>query len=227
MPECPFALWRQINGSVGDYISGPFKIVHHTTEGSSAEGAMSAYSKNRSDPHFTVDATYIYQHIDTGECARSLRNKPPGNPETNRDSAVQIEIVGFAHLPKGLPTLTNLARLLRWIEGVHGILRVWPNGYPKPATFDGHDPGGHNRDPDSWDQGSGHFGHCHVPKNTHWDPAYTEDEVNFLMQAIFTDSGKLKNADELGALTSRLDVLTPMSFEGAVSTMPDHDVVEE
>ncbi len=112
MARCPFATWLPISGSSGPHLGGPFKIVHHTTEGSSARGAFDAFRQNRSDPHFTVDATTIYQHIDTEEGARALRNAP-GGVQTNRDSAVQIELVGFAHLPKDRRALRNLARLCR------------------------------------------------------------------------------------------------------------------
>jgi N-acetylmuramoyl-L-alanine amidase CwlA len=64
MPRCPFAIWHPISGSSGSHTGGPFKIVHHTTEGNTAEGAMEAFKKNRSDPHFTVDETNIFQHIE-------------------------------------------------------------------------------------------------------------------------------------------------------------------
>jgi len=171
MPTCPFAVQKSISGPSGTFTGGPYKIVHHTTEGSTAQGAFSAFKKHRSDPHFTVDATAIYQHVDTGQGARALRNAP-GGVQTNRDGAIQIEVVGFAHRPKTKPTLRNLARLCRWLEATHAIPPVWPNGPPKPAKND-HDPGNHNRDPSTWNTQGGHYGHCHVPENTHWDPAYT------------------------------------------------------
>lgn len=180
MPRCPFATWKPISGSSGSYLGGPAKIVHHTTEGSTAAGAMSAYRANRSDPHFTVDATTIYQHIDTSFAARSLRNAS-GGVQTNRDSAIQIEVVGFAAKPKNLSTLANVAKLCRWIEANHGISKVWPNGFPKPSRNGRDDPGGHNRNAGNWDTKSGHYGHCHVPENDHWDPGYTSAEVALIM----------------------------------------------
>jgi hypothetical protein len=142
MAKCPFAVWHPISGSSGAHLGGPYKIVHHTTEGSTAEGAMSAFAKNRSDPHFTVDGRNIYQHIDTDEGARALRNDP-GGVQTNRDKAIQIELVGFAHLPKDPQALKNVAKLCRWLEAEHGIPREWPSGLPRPAK-NGRDPGGHN-----------------------------------------------------------------------------------
>ncbi len=221
MARCPFATWRPISGSCGPNLGGPFKIVHHTTEGSSAEGAMNAFRSNRSDPHFTVDATNIFQHIDTSEGARALRNEA-GGVQTNRDSAVQIELVGFAHLPKDRRALTNLARLCRWIEATHGVPRTWPAGLPRPAR-NGRDPGGHNRDPGIWDSESGHYGHCHVPENSHWDPAYTQPEVAFLLEATFDTAGRLI-APEPPALPSRMQ-RGKGPRRAPESTMPDHGVV--
>jgi len=30
----------------------------------------------------------------------------------------------------------------------------------------------------------GHYGHCHVPNNVHWDPAYTAGEVSAVMEQV-------------------------------------------
>ncbi|WP_087069092.1 N-acetylmuramoyl-L-alanine amidase [Cyanobium sp. NIES-981] len=177
MARCPFAIWKPITGGVGAYLGGPFKIVHHTTEGSTASSAMRAYQSNRSDPHFTVDSTTIYQHIDTGVSARSLFNAD-GGVQTNRDSAIQIEVVGFAGKPKSKETLNNISKLCRWIEATHGVPKVWPNGFPKTGSTD---PGGHNRNATNWDSKGGHYGHSHVPENDHWDPGYTKTEVEIIM----------------------------------------------
>ena len=43
MAICPFAVWHPITGPSGAYSGGPFKIVHHTTEGSTAQGAVLHY----------------------------------------------------------------------------------------------------------------------------------------------------------------------------------------
>lgn len=187
MPLCPFAVFKPISGGVGPYSSGPFKIVHHTTEGSSAAGAMAAFNSNKSDPHFTVDSTTIFQHIDTSVSARSLAN-PAGGVQTNRDSAIQIEVVGFAGKPKNQATLKNVAKLCRWIESTHGVPQVWPNGFPRIGT---RDPGGHNRNPNNWNNKGGHYGHSQVPENTHWDPGYTKAELEIIM------GGKLESVSSL------------------------------
>jgi N-acetylmuramoyl-L-alanine amidase len=176
------ATWDPISGDLGNYSSGPYKIVHHTTEGETYSGARQAYAANASDPHFTVDETTVYQHIDTARVARALRNDP-GGVETNRASAVQIEVVGFAGRPKSPQTLANVARLCRWIEQTHGVPQTWPNGHPR-EPLNGQDPGGHNRDATNWTTRSGHYGHSQVPENTHWDPAYTRAEL-----AVVTPGG--------------------------------------
>lgn len=179
MAKCPFAVWKPISGPVGAFVAGPYRIVHHTTEGGSASGAMAAFKANRSDPHFTVDQTTIYQHIDTAQAARALRNVA-GGVETNRLSAIQIEVVGTATKPKARPVLENVARLCRWLEKTHAIPTVWPNGPPKTA-INGKDPGGHNRNAQNWVKLGGHYGHSNVPENIHWDPAYTADEAKFVL----------------------------------------------
>ena len=104
MARCPFAEQDPIvhNGSVitgGTYTGGPFKIVHHTTEGLTYQSARATYERTGNLPHFTIDSKRIFQHLDTGRSATALRNAP-GGVETNRDSAVQIEVVGRAAAPK-------------------------------------------------------------------------------------------------------------------------------
>jgi hypothetical protein len=218
MATCPFAVQKPITGSSGSYLGGPFKIVHHTTEGSTTQGAFDAFEANRSDPHFTVDSTTIFQHIDTGVAARSLRNSA-GGVQTNRDSAVQIEIVGFAHLPKSRATLRNVARLCRWIEDQHGVPKVWPNGPPKPA-INGNDPGGHNRNATNWDTKGGHYGHSNVPENIHWDPAYTADEAAFVL--AFDPEAPPSPTAEAAASS----IAEEVDMSDAVTRMLDHHHVD-
>ena len=223
MAKCPFAEFKAISGPSGSYTGGPFKIVHHTTEGSSAAGAFAAFAKNRSDPHFTVDGAKVVQHIDTGMAARALRNAE-GGVQTNRDQAIQIELVGFAGARKNVPALRNLARLCRWLETEHGIAATWPSGPPKPAV-NGGDPGGHNRNAATWDSKSGHYGHSHVPENSHWDPAYDAIEYAFLMAARFDAGGALANPGDaaVAALLQR-----PLAFDAPDPVvMEDHAFVEE
>jgi len=189
MARCPFAIWTPISGGAGSYRGdGPFRIVHHTTEGSSATGAFRYFQMNRSDPHFTVDSTSIYQHVDTADAARSLWNAVEG-VETNHEMAIQIEVVAFAGKPKNIDTLRNVAKLCRWLESKHNIPQVWPNGLPRAGASD---PGGHNRDAMVWATKGGHYGHSQVPENTHWDPAYTKNEIDIIMAVPFMQDPKHK-----------------------------------
>jgi hypothetical protein len=223
MALCPFATQYPITGSSGSYTGGPFKIVHHTTEGSKATGAFDAFKLHKSDPHFTVDATTIYQHLDTAVAARALKNLD-GGVQTNRDSAVQIEVVGFAGADKNALTLKNVARLCRWIEGAHNVARLWPAGRPKPP-LNGGDPGGHNRDAAIWDSQSGHYGHSNVPENVHWDPAYSKVEADYLLAAEFDSHGGVTNPED-PAVQSLLN--RPLSMDAAPPVvMVDHADVGE
>lgn len=218
MPFCPFATQRPITGGVGPYSGGPFKIVHHTTEGSTANGAFSAFAQNRSDPHFTVDSATIFQHINTSIAARALQNAK-GGVQTNKDSAIQIEVVGFAHRPKSIQTLLNIAKLCRWIEAVHSVALAWPNGLPKVATSGGHNPGHHNRNAINWDTKSGHYGHCHVPENDHWDPGYTLDEVKLIMGTEFDRDGNLDQKELIVHIYKDIFKRTELKLTGEKSTM--------
>lgn len=222
MARCPFAKWVPLSGACGSYVAGPYRIVHHTTEGSTAEGAMAAFRQHRSDPHFTVDQATIYQHIDTGEAARALRNLS-GGVQTNRLSAIQIEVVGTAAKPKPRGTLENVARLCRWLENTHGISPEWPSGPPRPA-INGKDPGGHNRSVQNWVRRGGHYGHCHVPENIHWDPAYSPDEARFVL-TWDPDNPTALVDPEIEALREAFPENVEIEFEDIA--IHDHDDVGE
>ncbi|MDI3560057.1 N-acetylmuramoyl-L-alanine amidase [Bradyrhizobium sp. Arg816] len=210
MARCPFARWMPLPWSAGQYTAGPFRIIHHTTEGSTAAGAFATYQDNGHDiPHFTVDDQFIYQHLDTEVAARALAH-PPGTVETNRFSAIQFELVGFAGRPKSQASLTNVGRLCRWIESTHNVPGDWPNGYPNPPDR-GHDPGHHNRNEQNWRTRGGHYGHCHVPANSHWDPAYTAAELQIVMSVPAADAAHQIVAEtaELPEMAARADLAKP------------------
>lgn len=169
MARCPFANQTVKGRSPGPFNSGPWKIVLHTTEGSTAAGAFAAYRSKRVWPHFTVEESRIWQHIDTGVSASAILNRA-GGVETNRSHAIQIELVAFAGLRKDPETLASTARLGRWIEETHGVARRWPAGRPQWQGA------AHNRSRSLWTTQGGWYGHSQVPENTHWDPGYLSDE---------------------------------------------------
>lgn len=89
----------------------------------------------------------------------------------------------------------------------------------------GGDPGGHNRDAANRVSKGGHYGHCHVPENVHWDPAYTAVELAFLMAAEFDAAGHLTNHDAAAvkALLERTD-LPAFEADDAVAMLDHFDV---
>lgn len=184
MARCPFARWVPADRKTGPHTGGPDKVVHHKTVADS-ENARALFGNTGSWPHFTV-GNEIQQHYDTAVYSRALRNSS-GGVQTNSDGAIQIELRGRPGETAQPNWLENLARLLAWIEETHHIPHAWPNGRPKKATADGRDPGGHNRDAHTWDTQGGHYGHSNVPENTHWDPAYTDVEWDYInRRPLFT-----------------------------------------
>jgi hypothetical protein len=159
---------RVVLEDAGPHVTGRPKLCWHSTEGSTIEGAISAYRAKRSAPHFTIDPARdrIVQHISVFKAGRALEHRP-GTPETNRARKVQVEIVGNAKDMRGLTRdeLKSLARLARWIErnaGVPSKCNVefvpFPSGVP--TRLQGQ----------RWLNYSGHLGHMHVPSNDHEDP---------------------------------------------------------
>jgi len=152
------------------------KIVLHTTEGGSIEGAIAAFRGHNSWPHVTVDPVRRRrcQHITLARPARALRNTSrPG--ETNRDRRVfQVEIVGFAARSHTWP-----ADVLEWL-GTHVLAPLAAaTGTPltTSVTFYGQDCGWtlatetarQRLSVAAYDRYLGVLAHQHVPENSHWD----------------------------------------------------------
>ena len=81
----------------GAFVASGPKIVWHTTEGSTVEGAVGAFKANNSWPHFTLNPKTgrLVQHLPMTRAGRSLEHRS-GTVETNRAHAIQVELVGFA-----------------------------------------------------------------------------------------------------------------------------------
>jgi N-acetylmuramoyl-L-alanine amidase len=212
--RCPFANHSYPGKSPGRYSGGPYRIVHHTTEGSSASGAIATYRQRGLWPHFTAGTRSIYQHLDTSVAASAVMNQS-GGVETNRLSAVQIELVGYAGRKKDRRSLANVARLCRWLESAHGIPTRWPNGPPRYGTSD---PGGHNRSVANWRTKSGHYGHSQVPENRHWDPSYWPEEL-----AIVMGGAEMADLDRINHVVNGTDQTARIKtyLQGDVNTLWD------
>lgn len=148
----------------GPFVGGPYRGVLHTTEGDSYAGALAAYKASGNSPHFTVSAAGVWQHVALDRAAKALAH-PAGTVETNRQSAIQIEIVGHAANPS-LP-LGQLVPLMRWIEAQTGIVPVAPKFLPYPASYGASSVRFTAR---TWLGFAGWCGHQHVPGNDHGDP---------------------------------------------------------
>ena len=172
--------WVRIQGeSSGSWANGTRdpRLVLHTTEGTSIEGAVAAYRRNRSWPHVTADPVRrrVAQHLEFDQPARALKNKStPG--ETNRDPLViQLEIVAFAasaHLMDGED--------LDWLgeEVIGPMCRTAGVPLTTSLTFHGAGAGWilatssarQRLSRQAWESYRGILGHQHVPENDHWDP---------------------------------------------------------
>ena len=146
------------------------KIVIHTTEGGSYEGARSAYAGTQ--PHFTVTFQrgffQAYQHLTINAAAKALKH-PYGTVDTNRGNAYQIEVVGFATKASSMPAkyLDGIASLVKWISQQKGVANKAPTFLPYPASYG---QSSVRMTPAQWVSFSGVCGHQHVPENDHGDP---------------------------------------------------------
>lgn len=163
----PIAGFEQVKGNdAGSFRGGGHKICLHTTEGSSAAGAIGAYRANNSWPHFTFDypnRRYI-QHLEVNVAARSLYNDMTDGYEVGRANVIQIEEVGFS---KNSPFRSN-DELAFTAEGLRRIRQHFdfPLQYP---VFSGTRVAFSDK---AWVDYSGIVGHQHAPDNKsgHWDP---------------------------------------------------------
>jgi hypothetical protein len=174
----PSAAWTGNGVDSGSYTSGPFKVVLHTTETRTIPG----YAYGKTAPHLTystLNHRWI-QHTDLTVAARSLQNAP-GGPQTNRDSALQVEIVCYSARNYAIAfggiwvgelddeTLTDIREFLEWASEEFGVAMRWP-GKQALSWSEANAPG-FRMSPAEWDAFDGVCGHQHIPEgNVHWDP---------------------------------------------------------
>lgn len=165
---------KRVTGrDAGPFVSGAGpKIVWHTTEGGSIDGAISAYRATGSWPTLTFDPRtgQIVQHLQLNRSARALEH-PAGVVETNRAHATQVELVGAAaETPHWSDeAYQRIAHLARMLERATGTPRVALAGFSTTP---------HRLSSSAWFHGAGHCGHQHVPGNHHWDPgAFRIDKI--------------------------------------------------
>lgn len=151
------------------FQAGGRKHCWHTTEGSSIEGAISAYRANGVCPHFTISVhggtRDLVQHLPMNVAASALEH-PAGTPVTNTAGVnIQTEAVGFAADAGSWPDamyryLHLLARFVQRHAGVpltEGVVWRVAERRIEPHAFIAY---------------SGHYGHRHAPnqRQHHQDP---------------------------------------------------------
>ncbi|MFE5159144.1 peptidoglycan-binding protein [Streptomyces sp. NPDC056697] len=162
------------DGSIGgamDSPSNPPRVVWHTTESGAGNAAFASVERYLrqigAEPHIIYDPTTdrIGQFGPLNQSARALKND--GVTRTNRTGRVciQIEVLGRAAHPftdtwKPGPNFRALMAAIRsW-----GVPDTFPMGTPAKTA------GECRRDRHMWATKGGHYGHCNVPGNDHWDP---------------------------------------------------------
>ena len=171
---------RRLLEDAGPFTGGGRKLVVHTTEGPTLDGAFVTVRDRRSAPHFILEVLdgrrRLVQCIPLDQAARGLQHLS-GTPETNRANCIQVEVVGFADLTEarrlGHPELfvgnwepavyRHLHRLMRWTHEHFGVPMRADHAFPGHAGF--RRLGGQE-----FVGAAGLVGHCHVPGNDHTDP---------------------------------------------------------
>jgi LysM repeat protein len=162
------------DGSIGgamDSPSAPGRVVWHTTESGHGDASfknVGSYLINiGAEPHILYDPTTdrLGQYGPLNQSARALKND--GATRTNRTGRVciQIEVLARASAPftgywKPGPNFKALMRAIRsW-----GVPDTFPMGTPAAKSS------ACKRSRTTWATKGGHYGHCNVPGNDHWDP---------------------------------------------------------
>ncbi|MFJ9961086.1 peptidoglycan-binding protein LysM [Streptomyces avermitilis] len=164
------------DGSIGGAMESPDKparVVWHTTESGAGDAAFKSVAQYLisigAEPHFLYDPTTdrLAQYGPMGESARALKND--GSVKTNRTgkACIQIEVLARAGKPftgywKPGPNFVKLMTAIRsW-----GVPDVFPMG----ALASVYGDSAAKRTRTTWLSKGGHYGHCNVPGNDHWDP---------------------------------------------------------
>jgi hypothetical protein len=210
----PAAIFKGDGSSGGSYTGGPWKVVLHTTE----TAGVPAYRKKNKEgelksvhPHLTYHAAARswVQHVEFDTAARALRNDK-GGVQTNRDQALQVEIVSYSnrHIAEAKPKtriwvadlkpehLADIREFLVFAHDEFGVEMKWPGRQAfssKQANAKGFRLGF-----DEWDQFGGVCAHQHVPEQDHWDTGALDwagllgDSPDF----IFISTGGLSSTHE-------------------------------
>lgn len=192
--------WESVPGNSAGQMNGDGsrKLLLHSTEGFTVEGALGAYRQNNSWPTLTVDCPRrrVVRHLADTVAARSLRNRS-GGVETNRDGTIliQIELMGFAGSPETIGDRDDLVWLGTEVVGplckrnsipIASSVRwaPYPSSYGLNAT--------QRLSPAAWDGYSGVLGHQHAPEN-----CVSADTLVLTADLRWVPAGSLVPGDEI------------------------------
>jgi hypothetical protein len=97
----------------GTFVPSPPKLVWHTTEGSSIEGAIGAYRQHNSWPHFTLDPQTgrLVQHLPLNRAGRSLEHRCMRARRADGAELCERLLVGHPFRTRGVARLPAVARV--------------------------------------------------------------------------------------------------------------------
>lgn len=171
---CPGAVQVPQPGGGGLDTSLPPRNIWHIT--------WDALKPDGTQPEFSAVAGYLQR---VGYCPHIMWNPFTGYMEQyypasqsaralaawngDGEACIQVEVFftpgcvvnGVKYNTVADTPLKGWDTLLEWMDGL-GIPREWPLGSPQWQ--------GNSRDVATWNANGGHYGHCHVPDNTHTDP---------------------------------------------------------
>ncbi|MFC8008648.1 peptidoglycan-binding protein [Streptomyces cinereoruber] len=168
-------------GGAMDTPNNPPRFTWHTTEspaGKSYFYSVAAYLiRVGAEPQVIYDpvSDLLGQFGPLTQSGRALRND--GARRTNREGKVniQVEVLARAKEPwtRGFdPARKPNYRKLIAAGRAHGVPDDWPAG--KPAASPSVSK---KRDRTVWQTKGGHYGHCDVPGNDHWDPGAIDTTI--------------------------------------------------
>jgi hypothetical protein len=227
----PIAVLRKADKAGLSFTGAPYRGVLHTTEGKTAAGSFSVYDAKGYWPHFT--ATFeaglfkIWQHLPINVGAYALKNVS-GGVETNRQNAIQIELVGSCDVAnrdwgpqyvENFPPayLAGIAAWMRWIETQTGVDRVAVPGWKTyPASYG--TSNGVRMSSAEWQGWNGWCGHQHVPENLHGDPGLIDIDALLGVTALPPQEEPVTDA-EIEAIATR----TAGKLDPKIPRLLDHD----
>lgn len=157
--------------------SAAWKLLLHTTEGPTLDGALLALDSRRAWSHFVYDPNtdHLVQCVPLSRPARALKSGGPAG-RTNAAKVVQIEVVGSAATSPNWTEQVNanLGRLIARLAKVVPFRPVFDLPfYGADAGFTVASVSARQRlSWDAWYRYDAICGHQHVPANDHWDPGH-------------------------------------------------------